>query len=247
MKLLIIDDERLARSEIRRLLQAHPAVQIVGEAANVEQALQAIETLQPELLLLDIQMPDGSGFDLLAALDHPPAVIFTTAFDAYAIRAFEVSALDYLLKPIDAQRLAQALAKHGRLADQGPGPASANSAPDHAADHAPAPDGKVFIKDGERCWFVDLEQIVLFESEGNYTRVYFDSHRPLMLRSLNALEARLDAQRFLRISRRQIVNLQFVTGIAPSAAGGLGLTLKGELKVSMSRRRAALFKQINKL
>lgn len=234
MKVLIIDDERLARAELRRLLAAHPEVQLVGEAANAVEGRQLIEELAPELVFLDIQMPGGSGFDLLASLDNPPPVIFTTAFDQYAIRAFDVSALDYLLKPVEPARLAHALGKLSRDA----------AAP---KEKLAAPDGKVFIKDGERCWFVSMEQIMLFESEGNYTRVYFDQNRPLLLRSLSQLEARLDPEKFLRVSRRQIVNLDFVAGIAPSPAGGMMLTLKDDLKVPMSRRRAAQFKQVNGL
>ena len=237
MRALIVDDERLARAELRRLLAAHPDLEIVGEAANPFEARAAIEALAPDLVFLDVQMPGGSGFDLLASMDAAPAVIFTTAFDGYALRAFEVSALDYLLKPIEPARLAHALGKLGpRLAPAG--------APDK---ERAAADGKVFIKDGARCWFVALEQIMLFESEGNYTRVYFDGNRPLLLRSLNQLEARLDPERFLRASRRQIVNLDFVQGIAPGPGAGMVLTLAGQLKVPMSRRRAAQFRQLNEL
>lgn len=241
MRALIIDDERLARDELRRLLLEHPQVDIVGEAAGVQEGLQQIARLSPELIFLDVQMPDGSGFDLLTALDQPPAVIFTTAYDRYAIRAFDVSALDYLLKPVDPPRLAQALQK--RL----PAQVLASASAPVAAEPPPPQDGKVFIKDGERCWFVALDDIVLFESEGNYTRVYFDHHRPLLLRSLSQMEARLDAAKFMRISRSQIVNLARVTGIAPAPAGGMALTLQGDLRVAMSRRRAILFKQLNRL
>jgi two-component system LytT family response regulator len=232
MRALIIDDERLARTELRRLLAAHPSVQVMGEAANAPEARAAIEELAPDLIFLDVQMPGESGFDLLNSLDAVPAVIFTTAFEQYALRAFDVSALDYLLKPVDPLRLAQALQKLGR-----PAPAPT------AAEKPAAPEGKVFIKDGERCWFVALEQIMLFESEGNYTRVYFDRNQPLLARSLNQLEARLDPERFLRASRRQIVNLDFVANIAPGPAGAMVLTLKDGLRVPMSRRRAAEFRQ----
>lgn len=234
MKVLIVDDERLARLELLRLLAAHPALDVVGEAANAIEGRAAIAGLAPDLVFLDIQMPGGSGFDLLASLDDAPAVIFTTAFDQYALRAFDVSALDYLLKPIAPARLAHAVGK-------------VLPPPGALRDRAQAQDGKVFIKDGERCWFVALEQIVLFESEGNYTRVYFEQHRPLLLRSLNQLEARLAPERFLRVSRRQIVNLDCVVGIAPAPAGGMVLTLQGDLKVPMSRRRAAQFRQLNGL
>ena len=240
MRALIVDDERLARTELRRLLAAHPALTIVGEAANALEAHAAIAALAPDLVLLDVQMPGGSGFDLLASLDAAPAVIFTTAFDQYALRAFDVSALDYLLKPIEPARLAHALRKLEPKPAAPPAPA-----PDK--DKAMAVDGKVFIKDGERCWFVALEQIMLFESEGNYTRVYFDANRPLMLRSLNQLEARLDPARFLRVSRRQIINLDFVASVAPGPGAGMVLTLKGDIKVPMSRRRAAQFRQLNGL
>ena len=238
MKAMIIDDERLARDELRRLLLAHPSILVIAEAANLHDALALIQQHCPDLIFLDVQMPDGTGFDLLAALDHTPTVIFTTAYDHYAMRAFDVSALDYLLKPVEPERLAQAIQKL---------PITAKSESKSDPETTYTSDGKVFIKDGERCWFVALEDIVLFESEGNYTRVFFEQNRPLMLRSLNQLEAKLDPSKFMRISRRQIVNLRFVENISPGLAGGLTLTLPHQLKVTMSRRRAVLFKQINRL
>jgi two-component system LytT family response regulator len=232
MKVAIIDDERLARSELRRLLDAHPDYEVVAEAANVADGIHAVQAMAPELIFLDISMPDGTGFDLLAALPRAPAVIFTTAHDQHALRAFDVNALDYLLKPIEPARLAQALLKcRGEAA---PAPAVAT-------------DGKVFIQDGERCWFVEMDQIVLFESEGNYSRVYFDNNRPLLLRSLNQMEERLDPQHFMRVSRRHIVNLRFVRSVGPSPSGGLVLQLEGGLNVDMSRRRAVEFKQLKRL
>ena len=230
MKVVIIDDERLARNELRRLLKAHPEWTLVGEAATMAEGLLLIEQARPDLLLLDIQMPEGSGFDLLSALDDPPMVIFTTAYDQYAIAAFDANALDYLLKPIEPARLAQALGK-----------CQARSAPPPV--RLAAGDSKVLIRDGERCWFVALAQIALFESEGNYTRVYLEQSRPMLLRSLNQLEAKLDPAQFLRTSRRHIVNLKFVTATTPGPAGVLTFTLQDDLKVSMSRRRAARFKQ----
>jgi len=235
IRALLIDDERLARAELRRLLAAHPDVEIVGEAVNAADGLQQITALQPDLVLLDVQMPGGSGFDMLAALDQAPEVIFTTAFDHYALQAFEVNALDYLQKPIQAERMAAALQRcRLRLAR-----------PLEAA--LPAPDKKLFIKDGERCWFVGLQQIRLFESDGNYTRVYFDSFQPLMLRSLNQLEERLDPQRFFRASRKHIVNLDFVRSVVPTDAGGLDLLLPDAFSVEVSRRRAVQFKSLTSL
>ncbi|TFW29472.1 LytR/AlgR family response regulator transcription factor [Duganella callida] len=234
MRALLIDDERLARAELRRLLAAHPDVEIVGEAANAADGVQQILALKPDLVFLDVQMPGGSGFDMLAALEEAPEVIFTTAFDQYALQAFEVNALDYLQKPIQATRMAAALqrctARHQRGA---------------AAPAAGA--RKLFIKDGERCWFVALQDIRLFESDGNYTRVYFDRQQPLMLRSLNQLEEKLDPQQFFRANRRHIVNLDYVEQVEPNDAGGLDLTLRDRLQVEVSRRRAAQFKAIASL
>ncbi|MEW6763644.1 MAG: LytTR family DNA-binding domain-containing protein [Pseudomonadota bacterium] len=231
MNLVIVDDERLARNELRRLLGAHEDVCVVGEAACVADGIRAVERMEPDLVLLDVQMPDGSGFDLLTALATPPAVIFTTAHDQHAVRAFQVSALDYLLKPIEAELLAQALDKQRRRMALAPEPSRT------------AAEGRIFIQDGERCWLVELDRIMLFESEGNYTRLYFDGQRPLLLRSLVQLEARLEPSRFLRVSRSRIVNMDFVEGIKPSPGGGLTLLLQDGLQVPMSRRRSVLFRQ----
>ena len=233
MRAVIIDDERLARLEMRRLLAAHPEVDVVGEAANVQEARALVDKLTPDLLFLDIQMPDGSGFDLLAQLDDAPDVIFTTAFDDFAVRAFEANALDYLLKPIEPVRLAAALQRQ--------------AVPATSAQRAMQVESKIFIKDGERCWFVRLCDIALFESEGNYTRVFFAGNRPLLLRSLNQLEERLLGTPFFRASRRHIVNLEAVAQVHPSASGALTLQLNNDLRVDMSRRRAAAFKELMKL
>ena len=226
LRVLLVDDERLARAELRRLLTMHPAVEIVGEAASALEAMAQIAALAPDLLLLDVQMPGGSGFDLLAALDAAPEVIFCTAHDQYALQAFEASALDYLQKPVQAQRLATALARAGARVQ-----AAAPSAP-----------RKIFIKDGERCWFVALADITLFSSEGNYARVHFGSQQPLMPRSLNQLEERLDPAQFLRANRRQIVNLAHVTEVSAKAADGLELLLADGTRVEVSRRRAQQFR-----
>jgi two-component system, LytTR family, response regulator len=219
------------------LLAAHAEIEIVGEAANIADAERAINELQPELIFLDVQMPGGSGFDLLAALDDAPEVIFTTAFDAYALKAFEVNALDYLQKPIEGKRLAAALTRaQSRIAKN---------------QVTLKPDNKIFIKDGERCWFVALTDISLFESEGNYARVYFQTeagqHRPLILRSLNQLEVRLDQTKFFRANRRQIINLDFIKRVAPADAGGLSLVLQNDLIIDLSRRRAMEFRAMSSL
>ncbi len=244
-RVLIVDDERLARAELRRLLAPHATVEVAGEAANIEDAQRLIEAQRPDLVFLDVQMPGGSGFDLLAALDAAPEVIFTTAFDAYALKAFEVNALDYLQKPIEPARLAAALARaEARLRPTDrTQPESAETAPDAASGPLRA-EHKIFIKDGERCWFVALAQIALFESEGNYTRVYFDTNRPLVLRSLNQLETRLDQRRYFRANRRHIVNLEYVARVETADSGALTMVLNNGVQIEVSRRRAAEFKAL---
>ncbi len=239
MRIVIVDDERLARAELRRLLSAHADVQVVGEAASAPEAVEKIDQLRPDVLLLDVQMPGASGFDLLESLDDAPDVIFTTAFERYALRAFEVNALDYLQKPIQAARLAGALQRAARRLQA--------SAPAALPCPTQAPARRLFIRDGERCWFVDVARIRLLESEGNYTRVHFDGERPLTLRSLRQLEERLapgGAGRFVRASRRHVVNLDHVRAITAGSGGGLQLALADGTTVDVSRRRAALFRAL---
>ena len=162
------------------------------------------EALSPELLFLDIQMPGGSGFDLLTRLDYLPQVVFTTAHDEHAVRAFEINALDYVLKPIDPERLAAAVSRVKA--------APAVSQPDAALE-------QIFVKDGPRCWFVPLREVRLLTSEGNYVRLSWGNKRPLLGRALVGLEQRLDPKRFFRANRRQILNLDFIEGVEPGVGG----------------------------
>jgi two-component system LytT family response regulator len=234
LRVLLVDDERLARAELRRLLQAHPDIDIVGEAVDAADGLRQIAALEPDLVFLDVQMPGGSGFDLLAALDAAPDVIFTTAYDRYALQAFEVNALDYLQKPVQAARLAAALDRHAQRRGRGPA-------------RPPTTDRKLFLRDGERCWFVALRDVRFLSAEGNYTRVHFDAHRPLVLRSLKQFEETLDPQCFFRASRSHIVNLEHVQRVTPNEAGGFDLQLSGGDMVDVARRRAAEFRQLASL
>lgn len=225
MRALIVDDERLARLELRRLLAAHSEVEIAGEARNGEEAREMIAGLSPDLVFLDIEMPGMNGFELLESLDDVPDVIFTTAYDRYAIQAFEVNALDYLLKPVAPARLAAALAR--------------------VRPRAGAPRlEQVFLRDGERCWLVCLADIYLLESEGNYTRVHFGQEKPLIRRSLNALEEQLDGAMFFRADRKRIVNLKWIDRIEVSVSGGLVATLRAGTKVEMSRRQSVKLREI---
>jgi two-component system LytT family response regulator len=223
MKALLVDDERIARQELRRLLLTHPEIEVAAEAQNGVQALALIQKLAPDVIFLDIQMPEMTGFELLAKLDDIPPIIFTSAYDEYAIRAFEVSALDYLLKPIAPARLAAAVAKL-------------------RPRKVPPRLEQVFVRDGERCWLVRVTDIYLLESEGNYTRVCFRGERPLIARSLAALEARLDPSMFFRANRGQIVNLKWVDRVETGPAGNLIVTLRSGETVSVSRRQSAALK-----
>lgn len=240
MKALIVDDERLARNELRRLLENFPKIEIIGEAANAEEALDLVDKLHPDLLFLDIQMPGKTGFELLTEIEGSvPDVIFTTAYDEYALKAFEYNALDYLLKPIDPNRLAEAI---NRLEED----IRHEEFKRENAKLLTAED-QVFVKDGEKCWFVKLGKIRLFESMGNYVRLHFDDQKPLILKSLNALDEKLDPHSFFRANRKHIINLQWVEKIEPWFSGGLLVTLKGGEKIEISRRQAIRFKDMMSL
>ena len=243
MRAIIIDDERLARSELKKLLTDYPEIEIVAEAANAGEGIEKIENLNPDLIFLDIQMPGKTGFDLLAELDRAPHVIFTTAYDEYALKAFEVNALDYLLKPVEPKRLADAIQKlhyQDEKENHFNPQVNVNRSLLTEAD-------QVFVKDGERCWFVKLGEIRLFESVGNYAKVYFAGNKPLILKSLNALEERLDEKTFFRANRKHIVNLRMVEKVEPYFNGGLLLELKGGEKIEVSRRQTVKFKEMMSL
>lgn len=239
---IIIDDERLARNELKKLLSDYPEIEIIDEAANVDEGIQKIEALNPDLIFLDIQMPGKTGFDLLRELNRTPEVIFTTAYDEYALRAFEVNALDYLLKPIEPKRLADAIHKleEEDAIDENEISINTNKSTLTESD-------QVFVKDGERCWFVKLSEIRLFESVGNYAKVFFGPNKPLILKSLNALEERLDEKIFFRANRKHIVNLRMIEKVEPYFNGGLLLEIHGGDKIEVSRRQAVKFKEMMSL
>ena len=240
---IVIDDERLARNELKKLLTDYPEVEVIGEAGNVDEAVKLIDELGPDLIFLDIQMPAKTGFDLLAELEVVPAVIFTTAHDEYALKAFEVNALDYLLKPIDPKRLSDAIQKVIQVEER------EEIANENRGDGRSflSDNDQVFVKDGEKCWFVKLSEIRLFESVGNYARVFFGPNKPLILKSLNSLEERLDPKTFFRANRKHIVNLRMIEKVEPFFNGGLLLEIKGGEKIEVSRRQAVRFKEMMSL
>ena len=242
IKAIIIDDERLARNELKKLLNEHSEIEIIDEAANVDEGVEKIELQNPDLVFLDIQMPGKTGFQLLEELERAPHVVFTTAYDEYALKAFEVNALDYLLKPIEPKRLTDAIQKvqYEMAKEANDANAPFNRGPLTDAD-------QVFVKDGERCWFVKLGEIRLFESVGNYAKVFFATNKPLILKSLNALEERLDPRTFFRANRKHIINLRWIEKIEPYFNGGLLVELKGGEKIEVSRRQTVKFKEMMSL
>ncbi|MBK8583011.1 MAG: response regulator transcription factor [Flavobacteriales bacterium] len=236
MNALIVDDERLARNELRRLLEPFSTITVVGEAANADEAEEQVSKLKPDLLFLDINMPGRDGMELLEALEPAPHVIFVTAYDEHAVKAFELNALDYLLKPIDPDRLAAAINKLAAIPKEG----------DQTRERL-GPEDRIFLKDGEKCWFVALKDVRLLESEGNYVRVRFGDQKPLVLRSLNSLEKKLDPHVFFRANRKQMVNLAYVDQIEPWFSGGLNVTLNSGATVEVSRRQTLRFKELMSL
>lgn len=221
---MIVDDERLARAAIRRLLAPHRDVEIVAEAANADQAATFLRATRLDVMFLDIEMPGRSGLELLEVLAVTPPVIFTTAYSEYAVQAFELSAVDYLVKPIEAERLAVTLARVRRLvASAG---ASAGSV------------RRLFLREGVRCWVVGLDRIRLLESVRNSTRVYFDAERVLVYRSLAAFEAILDPQMFFRVSRSHVINVTAVASLVVDEHRGVEAILRSGERVEVSRRRA---------
>jgi two-component system LytT family response regulator len=179
----------------------------------------------------------------LEELERVPIVVFTTAHDEYALKAFEVNALDYLLKPIDPKRLSDAIQK---LMFQDDRELLVNEGRSENRNFLSDLD-QVFVKDGEKCWFVKLAEIRLFESVGNYARVFFGANKPLILKSLNSLEERLDPKTFFRANRKHIVNLRMIEKVEPFFNGGLLLEIKGGEKIEVSRRQAVRFKEMMSL
>ena len=236
MKALVIDDERWARAHLIRLLGNHPQIEIVGQAANGTEAKAAIDAQTPDLLFLDIQMPGETGFQLLERLNPVPLVVFTTAYDEFALKSFQFNTVDYLVKPIDPDRLATTVRKILQFQEE-------FSGNDEAKKTRLGPVDQIFVKDGRQCWFVRLQEVRLFESEGNYCRLYFGSQKPLIYKSLNALEKRLDPKVFFRANRKHVFNLAWVSSLDPGHKGALVAVLKCGARVEMSRRRAQTFKE----
>ncbi len=234
IKTVIVEDSRLARNEIKELLQQHSELELVGEAANVDDGFELINKTKPDLLLLDINMPEKDGFELLEMLDEVPITVFTTAFDEYAIKSFEYNALDYLLKPINDKRFAQAIDKVKEKLD---GVSDVVTSSQRLTENS-----QIFIKDGEKCWLVKIGDISLIEIVGNYSRVYFQDQKPMLYKSLNQVEEKLPIENFFRVNRQQMINMNHIKEVIPWFSGKLKLKMNNEEEVEVSRRQSYIFK-----
>ena len=248
MNALIVDDVRHAREELARLLKAFPEIHVVGEAVNAREARERIQALQPDLVFLDIQMPEETGFELLDSLgEKVPRIIFTTAYDAFALRAFEFGAVDYLLKPIAPKRLALALQ---RACGSDSHVERTEDLESSFSDLPTRPLGlldKVLLGSSDRIAYVAVGSIIAAESLGAYSKVWLESGDLVIRRSLSVLEARLPTEFFMRANRSQLINLQHVQAVEPWFSGGLKLALTGGLTVELSRRQTKLFRERNTL
>lgn len=239
LRVAVADDEALARKEIRRLLLAQPGVEVVGEAKDGDEAVALIEKQAPDLVFLDIRMPGRDGFGVLDALEPPlPEVVFCTAYDQFAVDAVRRGALDYLLKPIAPEDLAQALRRaeekiNRRAAKPGEKPVSGRL----------GRQDRVFVRDGKKAMFLEIGKIFCLEAHGNYTKVLSPEGHILMRRPLHYYEEKLEQGIFLRANRSQMINLDQVRHWEPMGEGRLKATLEGGLVVEVSRRQARLFQE----
>ena len=237
IKAVIVEDSRLARNELKELIKLSKEIKIIGEAENVDDAVELIQAKKPDLLFLDINMPEKDGFELLEMLDEAPITVFTTAYDEFAIKSFEYNALDYLLKPISEKRYLTAIEK---VKDK----ISGEEKEEVSNEKRLTPNSQIFIKEGEKCWLVKINEIIYFEIVGNYTRVYFKDQKPLIYKSLNQVEAKLPQKNFFRANRQQIVNIDFIENVIPWFNDKLKLVMSNGNEIEISRRQSYLFKDM---
>lgn len=231
IKAILVDDEPLAVAELQSMLKHFDSIEVADVSHDATDAIAKIQQQQPQLIFLDINMPGMSGFDLLSELDEAPEVIFVTAYDQFALKAFDVNALDYLLKPVNPDRLAEAIAKVTKKFT------ASKQAEEKLTIHK-----RIFIKDGEQCFFVPISEIYFIESVGNYARVYYQDKKPLLHKSLNYLEEKLPDEFFFRASRQQMFNVSFVKNIVPYFSNTLQVELEGGIKIDLSQRQSVKFK-----
>jgi two-component system LytT family response regulator len=240
MKAIVVEDSRLAREGLIRMLKDFPAIEVIGQAEHPVTALALIQQLRPDVLFLDIHMPGESGFDLLEKLDYTPRIIFTTAYSDYAIRSFDYNTVDYLLKPISQDRLALAINKLLEKQD------SSEQGGDETAVKKEVLEinSKIFVKDGERCFLISLDTIQYIESSKNYVQIFFENKKAYVKKSLNSIEERLPKKHFFRASRQHIVNLQAISKIEESMSEGYKITMIDGKVLEISRRNATELKEL---
>ncbi|MCF2873323.1 MULTISPECIES: LytR/AlgR family response regulator transcription factor [unclassified Tenacibaculum] len=236
LKAVIVEDSRLARNELKELLKEYKEIVLEGEAENVDEGFELITQKNPDLLFLDINMPEKDGFELLEMLDEVPTTIFTTAFDEYAIKSFEYNAFDYLLKPINPKRFAKTIEK---IVEE----YSKNDSKEEKTANKLSPEKQIFIKEGERCWLVKIKDITLFEIVGNYTRVFFEDNKPLIYKSLAQIEEKLPEALFFRANRQQIININHVKKVVAWFNGKLKIEMQSGEEIEISRRQSYIFKE----
>lgn len=233
IKTLLIDDEPLALLELKTMLQQYADIEVIGTAADAREAIEKIVALKPQLIFLDINMPGKSGFEMLESLDETPIVIFVTAYDQFAIKAFEVNALDYILKPVNNLRLAEAVEKVKKQISITP-----------KNEDKLSMDKRIFIKDGDRCYFVPLADVFIIESVGNYARVHYQDKKPLLHKSLNYLEEKLPDTHFFRADRQHIINIHFIKNIHPFFNNSLQVEMQNGATIDISQRQSVKFKEL---
>lgn len=240
IRTLIVDDEPLARERVRSLIEDQPGMEVVGEASDGDQAVKAILGQQPDLVFLDVQMPRRTGFDVIQAVgaDRMPAVVFVTAYDQYALKAFDVHAVDYLLKPFDRERFEGAVDRVRRKLDSDDGGALKTQLMKLVREMQPAAAPKqdrLVVKTGGRLFFLRTDEIDWIEAAGNYVRVHVGKESHLLRETMNAIEARIDAKMFLRIHRSRIVNMERVKEVHPWFNGDYAVILRDGTKLMLSR------------
>ena len=242
LRVAIVDDEPLARERIRTLLQERGGVEIVAECADGEQAVSAVLALTPDVVFLDIQMPELDGFGVLEALgrETPPAVVFVTAFDEYAVRAFEAEAIDYLLKPVTTERFEKALARaaqrlQSRAADGGDEVRAFVARMQAERGYAT----RFVARDGAKVTFIRSEDVDLIEAAGNYARIRAGGRAHLVRNTLKAIESRLDPEQFVRVHRSAIVRLERIASLEPYFHGEYVVTLRDGTRLTSSRSYSA--------
>lgn len=231
---VIVEDSRLARNELKELIKTHKEIELLGEAENVDEGYELIKKTNPDLLFLDINMPEKDGFELLEMLDEVPLTVFTTAFDEYAIKSFEYNAFDYLLKPINQKRFSKSIEKVLESLE--------TTSEDSKKEGVLSLDKQIFIKDGEKCWLVKIQDIALFEIVGNYTRVFFENQKPLIYKSLTQIEEKLPEDVFFRANRQQIINIRHVKKVVSWFNGKLKIEMSSGEEIEISRRQSYVFK-----